>query len=1183
MHNGSGSGNDGIDEIARRSHNFGFLLAHEKLLVIDGVVAEANVYTEPDTAMWRARRFTETLARFLLRAFRLPAHGSLATRIDRLKTEHVINTDEIYDAFETIRDSGNKATHGYYGDRVAALECVRLCFVLGYWYHRVFVPDAPRLAFAPPEPPGQTRDATNAADRADLDTLNTELARMRDRFTEMLVHKDRASSLLDAEKAARHQAETELARLIADRDRLAELVTNMRAPDAELLAEADTNLQSIKKPTAAEREHLIDRAAHAARPVRTEREVREDVDRMLHAAGWVVQDGDAVNHWAGPGVAVREETTASGPADYLLYVDKKLVGVIEVKREGTPLSAVERQSGRYAETLKASQRLLAWRQPLPFRYETTSVETHFTNMLDPGARAREVFSFHRPETVARWMREADEDTAAPTMRAKLRGRLPALDDDRLWPAQRDAVQGLEKSLAKAKPRALIQMATGAGKTYTAVSSSYRLLKHGGAKRVLFLVDRNNLGDQALREFENYLTPDDGRKFNDLYPVQRLKSVGMLESSSVVICTVQRLYSMLCGQAIPDPDTEDEGLDSYERDEVVGVGYNPAVPPETFDVVIVDECHRSIYGLWRAVLEYFDAFIVGLTATPVAQTFGFFHQNIVSEYSYREAVADGVNVDFGVYRILTEIGQGGAVIPKGIVVPKRDRRTRRQRYEELDEDYAYSGGQIARKVISKGQLRLVLETFHERLFTEIFPPEPGRKTREVVPKTLIFAVDDNHAEEIVTMVREVFDKGNDFCQKITYKSKDAATLIKSFRNSPDLRIAVTVNMIATGTDIKPLECVFFLNEVKSWALFEQMKGRGARSIDPVELHQVTPDVDVKTRFMLVDAVGVTDSERVDASPLEKHSEKQISLEALLRKAGNLSLTLDEASTLGARLAALAKQIDDDQCAELEELAGRPLTDITRRLSACNDSDVIEAARQSGTGWEARLIEDACEYLADPELRARLLEIRRARDIVYDEVNPDRLIEARGVAREDTAERDVGSWREWVAENRDMLIALEVSYREGRNPRVVYQELKNLAARLARPPKQWTPDRLWEAYESLGLAAPRPGLRHGPEDLMGLIRAELGLIEGQPVPTREVVELNFQGWRARQVQAGVEFTEDEWWWLERLAETAAAGAGIAEEDLDRVPFTDRGGTDGFVREFGEERAVRILGELGGELTA
>lgn len=1175
---------DEIKELARRSHNFGFLLPHEKLLVIDGVAAESKVYTEPDTAMWRARRFTETLTRFLLRSYRLQPGGSLAVRITRLKSEGVINTDEIHDAFETVRDSGNKATHGYFADRLAALECVRLCFVLGYWYHRVFAPnDDRRRAFAPPEPARDTFTAADAADRADSDTLTAELARMRDRFAEMLVHKDRATSLLDAEKAARLQAEADLSRLTADHGRLAELVASVETHDTELLAEADTNLQRIKEPTATEREVLIDRAAHAARPVRTEREVREDVDRLLRAAGWDVQDNDAVNHWAGQGIAIREQTTASGPADYLLYVDKKIVGVIEVKREGTPLSPVERQSGRYAETLKASQRLLAWRSPLPFRYETTAVETHFTNMLDPEARAREVFAFHQPETIARWMREADEEPETPTMRARLRAGLPTLDDDRLWPAQLDAVQGLEKSLTKSKPRALIQMATGAGKTYTAVSSSYRLLKHGGAKRVLFLVDRNNLGEQALREFDNYLTPDDGRKFSDLYPVQRSKSAGMLASSSVVICTVQRLYSMLSGQAVPDPDVEDESLDSYERDEVVGVGYNPVVPPETFDVVIVDECHRSIYGLWRAVLEYFDAFIVGLTATPVAQTFGFFHQNIVSEYSYREAVADGVNVDFSVYRIRTEIGESGAVIPSGIVVPKRDRRTRRQRYEALDEDYAYSGGQIARKVISKGQLRLVLETFHDRLFTEIFPPEPGRRLRQVVPKTLIFAVDDNHAEEIVTMVREVFDKGNDFCQKITYKSKDAASLIKAFRNSPDLRIAVTVNMIATGTDIKPLECVFFLNEVKSWALFEQMKGRGARSIDPVELKQVTPDVDVKTRFVLVDAVGVTDSERVDASPLEKHSEKQISLEALLRKAGNLSLTLDEASTLGSRLAALAKSISDEERAELEDLAARPLTDITRRLTACNDADVIAAARNAGGDWERGLIDRACEYLANPDLRNRLLEIRRAKDIVYDEVNPDRLIEARGVERGDTAEKVVKSWRDWIGENRDEVTALEISFREGLNPRVVYRELKTLAARLSRPPRQWTPERLWEAYESLGLAAPRPGLRHGPEDLIGLIRAELGLIEGRPVPTRAVVEANFANWKARQAQAGVEFSSDEWWWLERIVETAAAGAGIAQEDLDGVPFTERGGTDGFVRVFGEERAVRVLRELGGELTA
>ncbi|MFF4777907.1 DEAD/DEAH box helicase family protein [Microtetraspora fusca] len=1172
-----------IEELAKRSPNFGFLLVHEPMLVLDGVSAESNVHSDPDVAMYKARRFTEILAKLLIRLTNTPVQrDDQSGRIIALSRAGVL-VPEIRRAFDRVRDAGNQAVHTHYGDVRAALNCVKLCFELGVWFHRALRPDDARtFAFVPPVGP-EAIQVASAAEQAELDQLRIELAAHRERLAEALVKRDEKATLLEAEARARAAAQEALEQATADRDQLKTLVAELNTRLHDMEDAFAASLRKIKKPSAAERDNFIARAVHVARQPRTEREVREEVDRMLVAVGWLVQDADQVNLFAGQGVAIREAYTARGPADYLLYVDRRLVGVVEAKREGTALRAVENQSARYAEGLTASQQMQAWRMPLPFRYETTATETHFTNTLDPNPRSREVFSFHRPETMARWMRMADEDQSAPTLRAKLHRGLPDLVKKGLRPAQVGAVRGLEESLQRGAPRSLIQMATGAGKTYTAVTSSYRLLQHAGAFRILFLVDRNNLGKQALTEFTNYVTPDDGRKFSDLFNVQRLAGADLLDSSKVVISTVQRLYAMLKGEELPPADIEDEAFDSYDLDEVVGVEYNPQVPPETFDLIIVDECHRSIYGQWRAVLEYFDAFIVGLTATPVAQTFGFFHQNLVSEYTFTEAVADGVNVDFNVYRIRTEIGDNGAVIPEGIVVPKLDRKTRVQRYEELDDDYAYTGRQLGRKVVSKGQLKLVLETFRDRLFTEIFPRQPGQPERTYVPKTLIFAVDENHAEEIVGMVRQIFNQGNEFCRKITYTVKNPDRLIAAFRNNPDLRIAVTVNMIATGTDIKPLECVFFLNEVKSWAMFEQMKGRGARSIDPDEMRAVTPDVATKDRFVLVDAVGVTDSERVDASPLEKHTDKQISLERLLKKAGTLTLSPEETSTLASRLARLNKQITGDERAELERLAGQPMTEVVGSLSRCNDPDVLEAARRTGRGWERRLVEEAVEPLADPEFRQRLLDIRRAHDVVYDEVNQDNLIEARGVDRGETAERITTSWAAYVQEHRDELTALELAYRSGTSGREVYRQLKGLASRLARPPYQWTAERLWEAYEQVGKATARPGLRHGVADLIQLVRFELGLIDGQAQPHRNVIEERFANWLARQEQEGVCFTGDQIWWLERIRDVVATSAAFDHNDLDQVPFTERGGTDGFLQAFGDDRAESLLTDLNRDLTA
>ena len=380
------------------------------------------------------------------------------------------------------------------------------------------------------------------------------------------------------------------------------------------------------------------------------------------------------------------------------------------------------------------------------------------------------------------------------------------------------------------------------------------------------MDRNNLGDQTHAEFQNFRTPDDGRRFAEIYNVDKLTSAGMLRSSHVVISTIQRVHRVLSGQVAPQGD--DPGLDDFVPDGPVAVAYNTDMPPETFDLVIVDEAHRSIYGVWRAVLQYFDAHIVGLTATPEKQTFGFFQQNLVSEYTYPQSVADGVNVDFDLFRIKTQItGQGSSIEAGTTVVPKVDRRTRLQRLVELDEDLEYTGRQLDRAVTSMSQIRLMLDTFRDRLFTEIFP------SRTTVPKTLIFCKDDAHAEEVVTTVRQVFGKGNDFAAKITYNAKNPKGRLQAFRTSATLKIAVTVDMIATGTDVRPLECVFFMRDVRSASYFEQMKGRGARTIPPADFQAVTLDATEKTRFVIVDAIGVTEHEFVDP-PLNR--EKGISL-------------------------------------------------------------------------------------------------------------------------------------------------------------------------------------------------------------------------------------------------------------------------------------------------------------------
>lgn len=408
---------------------------------------------------------------------------------------------------------------------------------------------------------------------------------------------------------------------------------------------------------------------------------------------------------------------------------------------------------------------------------------------------------------------------------------------------------------------------------------------------------------------------------------------------MVITTIQRLYAMLRGR---DPDTVDDEVSAFEGDngadnEIPPLAYNSAIPIETFDFIVTDECHRSIYGLWRQVLEYFDAAIIGLTATPSKHTLGFFNQNLVAEYPYERSVADGVNVGYEIYSIRTKVTQEGGKVEagdSGFQVPVRDKRTRKLRYEQIDADLEYTGKDLDCSVVNPNQIRTVLETYKNRVFTELFPERTG----EWLPKTLIFAKDDNHAEEIVHAVREVFGEGNNFAKKITYRSgtEDPKAMIKAFRVDPFPRVAVTVDMIATGTDIKPVEVLIFMRDVKSEGYYEQMKGRGVRTIPAADLQQVTPDAQTKTRFILIDAVGVTESKKNANQPLER--KRTVSFDKLLAHVAMGGRDEDMLSSLAGRLAALDRKLDDDARQQVAAASGgRTPRDLANGLLDAIDPD------------------------------------------------------------------------------------------------------------------------------------------------------------------------------------------------------------------------------------------------------
>ena len=512
---------------------------------------------------------------------------------------------------------------------------------------------------------------------------------------------------------------------------------------------------------------------------------RDQIDRALISAGWAVQNKKAINFSEAKGVAVREFQTDIGPADYALFIDGIAVGIVEAKPEewGQKITTVEEQSSGYAS---AKLNWINNSEPLPFVYESTGAITRFTNGRDPKPRSREVFSFHRPDTLTDW------HGLKQSLRTALH-TLPQLDEDGLRECQINAITQLEGSLQADKPRALIQMATGSGKTFTAITEAYRLLKFANAKRILFLVDTKNLGEQAEQEFMSYLPNDDNRKFTELYNVQRLKSSSVASDSQVCISTIQRMYAMLKGEELDESAEETNPAELLIKGKKpLPVIYNAKIPPEFFDFVIIDEAHRSIYNLWRQVVEYWDAYLIGLTATPDDRTYGFFQKNVVSEYPHEDAVADGVNVGNEIYLIETERTTRGGTIKAEQLIEKREKMTRKKRWETQDEDETYTGKQLDRSVVNPDQIRTVIRAFRDQM-PDIFP---GRKE---IPKTLIFAKTDSHADDIIQTVRTEFGEGNEFCKKVTYGSvEDPKSVLAAFRNDYHPRIAVTVDMIATGS-------------------------------------------------------------------------------------------------------------------------------------------------------------------------------------------------------------------------------------------------------------------------------------------------------------------------------------------------------------------------------------------------
>lgn len=918
---------------------------------------------------------------------------------------------------------------------------------------------------------------------------------------------------------------------------------------------------------------------------------RDNIDKQLIACGWIVQDKKKFNLAAGLGIAIREYQTDIGPADYVLFVDKRAVGIIEAKREeeGIHLTSVEEQSSKYAN---AKLRLLN-NDPLPFVYESTGEITRFTDYRDPKPRSRNVFTFHRPETFNGWLKQNK------SLRARLLD-IPALPEEGLRDCQIAAITNLEKSFKSQRPKALIQMATGSGKTFTAITSIYRLLKYAKAKRILFLVDTKNLGEQAESEFRSYTASEDNRLFTELYGVTRLNSSFIPNDSQVYISTIQRMYSILKETEL-DESAEEENPNEqrFEPKEAVPVGYNEKVPIEFFDFIVIDECHRSIYNLWKQVLDYFDVFQIGLTATPDNRTFGYFNQNLVCDYGYEKAVIDGVLVPYNVFTIETEITKNGNIIKLGEKVDKRERLTRKKFWEAIDEDVEYSGKQLDKDIVNPSTIRTIIRATKENL-PAMFPDRMDAEGVFEVPKLLIFAKTDSHAEDIIEIVREEFGEENKFCKKITYRSdEDPKSVLQQFRNDYYPRIAVTVDMIATGTDIRPLEVLLFMRDVKSRSYYEQMKGRGTRTCSVEELKaKGTPSAKFsKDHFVIIDAIGVENSQKTDSRPLEKAP--GVSLKDVLTSVAMGNTSEDILTTLANRLIRLDRQLSDkDKAAFIENANGFTINQIVKKLLNAYDPDTIlniESGVKNGMRGMApidieatiekqkqQLIEEAVAVFHNPELRDFIIDIRKKYDQIIDVVNIDSITNIGWVKdQEVAASQTVSDFKTWIATHKDEITALQVFYAQDyRHRTFTYKMIKDLCERLKTEKPLLAPLAVWRAYEQLEKT--NGSTKNELIALVSLIRRVAG-IDSALTSYDKTVDKNFQDWIFKK-NAGQHnaFTETQMQWLRMMKDYVTNSFSIERDDFDLSPFNAEGGLSKMWQLFGEETDA-IIEEINEVLAA
>lgn len=778
-----------------------------------------------------------------------------------------------------------------------------------------------------------------------------------------------------------------------------------------------------------------------------EEKARQKIDQWFTDAGWEVINRDEYEPTS-TAVAIREGLLKDNlEADYFLFINGKAVGVLEAKREETDAfsSIVCEQAALYARSVPNIYQ--TYQKPLPFIFTSNGKELYFCDFREQDHYFKQIMTIPTPHELVKKLGINDYFAGLPTLHKK------GLRD-----CQYEAITELEKSFRAGQKRALMVLATGAGKTYTACLAAYRMLSYTPTRRVLFLVDRNNLGKQAEGEFGTFRLTKNGEAFNTIFTVNRLRSSSIPSDSNVVISTIQRLFSFLKGETIEDNDEDDEN----EPAEEVILPPNPDLPHDYFDMIIIDECHRSIYKNWRKVLEYFDtARLVGLTATPIPETMAFFNNNRIVNYTLEKSIVDGVNVDCRVYRIKTQVTETGGAILEGEKVKEETRYTGEVKTVSSKETKTYTNKELNRSIINPAQIKLILSTYRDVVYTELFNDPQREPNMDYLPKTLIFALNEAHATNIVQIAKEVFGRTDDrFVQKITYSAGDSNELIRQFRNDKDFRIAVTCTLVATGTDVKPLEVVMFMRDVESLPLYIQMKGRGVRTIGDEQLRNVTPNAFSKDCFYLVDAVGVTEHEKTIPTATDESTTKIITLKELLERISHGYFPDEYLKRLAATLARIYNKADDSQRKEFARLSHDDMKELSARIyDALEKGTLPPFVSTEKPNLERKGLVSPLANHADARRYLLILAAGFVNTLMPGE---DTLI-SKGFSIEE-AKNTTEAFEEFCRENADEIEALRIIYNNEGEP-ITYSMLKDLEHKLKMANNHFAPKQIWNSYAIL----------------------------------------------------------------------------------------------------------------------